>query len=208
MRDIRFTKQATKSLSWMPEDMSQLVLQKLERLASGPQPVQPRTTKGKKFPGRRLHVLDWHVLHETTRDRVIVLCCNHRPWRRCIEMSVQIIEKDRRPEWAVIPYEIYQVLVEDSEMLQDIRDYEIAKKAMESDEELIPSDVINAILTGEKPIKVWRKYRGMTQQQLASAAGITKAYLSQIETGKRTGTTDVLTNLAKALGLTLDDIVP
>jgi len=123
-------------------------------------------------------------------------------------MSVQIIEKDRRPEWAVIPYEIYQVLVEDSELLQDIRDYEIAKKAMESDEELIPSDVINAILTGEKPIKVWRKYRGMTQQQLASAAGITKAYLSQIETGKRTGTTDVLTNLAKALGLTLDDIVP
>ncbi|MFO8011510.1 MAG: helix-turn-helix domain-containing protein, partial [Dehalococcoidia bacterium] len=34
-----------------------------------------------------------------------------------------------------------------------------------------------------------------------------KAYLSQIETGKRIGTTDVLTNIAKSLGLTLDDIL-
>ena len=122
-------------------------------------------------------------------------------------MSIQIIERDRKPEWAVIPYEIYQVLVEDSEMLQDMRDYEVAKKAMESEEELIPSDVINAILTGERPIKVWRKYRGFTQQQLSNMAGITKAYLSQIENGKRTGTTDVLTNIAKSLGLALDDIV-
>ncbi|MFO8010749.1 MAG: helix-turn-helix transcriptional regulator [Dehalococcoidia bacterium] len=122
-------------------------------------------------------------------------------------MSVQIIEKDRKPEWAVIPYEIYQVLIEDSEMLQDIRDYERAKKAMESEEELIPGNVVNAILAGEKPLKVWRKYRGMTQQQLADMAGITKAYLSQIETGKRIGTTDVLTNIAKSLGLTLDDIL-
>jgi transcriptional regulator with XRE-family HTH domain len=47
----------------------------------------------------------------------------------------------------------------------------------------------------------------MTQRELADMAGITKAYLSQIETGKRTGTPDVLSKLAKALGLTLDEII-
>ena len=207
MMQILFTKQAIKSISWMQEDMADLVFEKLDRIANEPQTSSNHKGKVKKFPGRRLHVLDWHVIYELNGNRIIVLCCHHRPWRRCIEMSIQIIEKDRKPEWAVIPYEIYQVLVEDSEMLQDMRDYEVAKKAMESEEELIPSDVIDAILSGERPIKVWRKYRGFTQQQLASMTGITKAYLSQIETGKRTGTTDVLTNIAKSLGLALDDIV-
>ena len=191
----------------MPRDMVDLVFEKAERIATSPQTPENHKGKSKKFPGRRFHVLDWHVIYEINRNRVFILSCYHRPWRRCIEMSIQIIERDRKPEWAVIPYEIYQVLVEDSEILQDIRDYEAAKKAMESEEELIPSDVVNAILTGERPIKVWRKYRGFTQQQLSSMAGITKAYLSQIETGKRTGTTDVLTKIAKSLGLALDDIV-
>ncbi|MFO8101340.1 MAG: helix-turn-helix transcriptional regulator [Dehalococcoidia bacterium] len=121
-------------------------------------------------------------------------------------MTVQIIERDRRPEWAVLPYEMYQQLLDDAETLQDIRDYEIAKKSLQSEEELIPSNVTYAILDGEKPIKVWRKYRGMTQRELSDKVGITKAYLSQIETGKRAGTTDVLSKLAKALGLTLDEV--
>ncbi len=207
MYQILFTKQAYQAIGWMPEDMAQLVFRKLDRFTPDPNKLPEPPAKIPKFPGRRIHIYDWHVICQVHEDKLIVLCCHHRPWRRCIEMSVQIIEKDRKPEWAVIPYEIYQVLIEDSEMLQDIRDYERSKKAMESEEELIPGNVVNAILAGEKPLKVWRKYRGMTQQQLADMAGITKAYLSQIETGKRIGTTDVLTNIAKSLGLTLDDIL-
>ncbi len=122
-------------------------------------------------------------------------------------MNVQIIEKDGKPEWAVIPYETYQRLVEDAELLRDIRDYEGAKKAIEDGEELIPSKITYAILDGDNPIKVWRKYRQLTQQQLADQAGISKAYLSQIESGKRTGTTEVLSAIARALNLSLDDIV-
>ena len=38
----------------------------------------------------------------------------------------------------MILYETYQCLVENAEMLQDIRDYDEAKKAIESGEELIP----------------------------------------------------------------------
>jgi transcriptional regulator with XRE-family HTH domain len=47
----------------------------------------------------------------------------------------------------------------------------------------------------------------MTQAELAKAARISVPYLSQIETGNRVGTAEVLAAVAKALGLSIDDIV-
>jgi DNA-binding XRE family transcriptional regulator len=123
-------------------------------------------------------------------------------------MSIQVIERNGKPEWAVVPYETYVRLVEQSETLQDIRDYDSAKVALErGEEELIPSEVVYALLDGQNPIKVWQEYRGLTQQQLAEAAGISVPYLSQLESGKRKGSTEVLTAIAKILKLSLDDIV-
>jgi len=123
-------------------------------------------------------------------------------------MTIQIIERDGKPEWAVIPYETYLQLVEDAEMLQDIRDYDEAIAALErGEDELIPAEMVYAIADGANPIKVWREYRGLSQGQLAKIAEISPPYLSQIESGKRTGTTEVLSAIAKALNLSLDDIV-
>ncbi len=122
--------------------------------------------------------------------------------------NIQIIERDGKPEWAILPYEDYLKLLEEAEMLEDIRDYDAAKAELEKGEdELIPSEVVFAILDGENRIKVWREYRGLTQQQLADKVKISKPYLSQIETGKRTGTTDILSAIAKALNVSLDEIV-
>ena len=122
--------------------------------------------------------------------------------------KTQLIERNGKPEWAVLPYEEYLHLVEQSEMLEDIRDYDAAKAAIErGEDELIPSEVVFAILDGENPIKVWREFRDLTQQQLAEAVGISKPYLSQIETGKRRGTTEVITTIAKALDVSVDELV-
>ncbi|MFZ2097914.1 MAG: helix-turn-helix transcriptional regulator [Anaerolineales bacterium] len=122
--------------------------------------------------------------------------------------QVQIIKRDDKPEWAIIPYDLYLQLSEEAEMLQDIRDYDAVKDAIEhGDEELIPSQVTFAIMEGESPVKVWRKYRGLTQKQLAEDCSISAAYLSQIETKKRNGTMEVLMVIAKVLNVTLDDIV-
>jgi transcriptional regulator with XRE-family HTH domain len=57
-------------------------------------------------------------------------------------------------------------------------------------------------------IRVWRKHRHLIQEKLATEAAIAKSYLSQIETGKRSASVDVLCRLARALHLKLDDIVP
>jgi DNA-binding XRE family transcriptional regulator len=123
-------------------------------------------------------------------------------------MSIQVIERDGKPEWAIVPYEIYLQLVDQAEELQDIRDYDSAMTQLErSEEELIPSEVVYALADGQNTIKVWREYRGMTQQQLSEAARISVPYLSQLESGKRKGSTAVLNAIAKALKLSLDDIV-
>jgi DNA-binding XRE family transcriptional regulator len=122
--------------------------------------------------------------------------------------EIQIIERDGKPEWAVLPYEEYLQLIEQAELLEDIRDFDTISAAVErGEEELIPSEVVYAILDGENPIKVWREYRGLTQQQLAGKVKISKPYLSQIETGKRTGTTEILSAIAKALDVSLEEVV-
>ena len=127
--------------------------------------------------------------------------------------KIQLIERDGKPEWAVLPYDEYLRLVEQAEKLWKEQvisdsDYDAAKAAIErGDDELIPSEVVFAILDGENPIKVWREFRELTQQQLAETAGISKPYLSQIETGKRRGTTEVLATIANALNVSIDELV-
>lgn len=122
-------------------------------------------------------------------------------------MNVQVIEKNGQIEWVVIPYPEYQKLLAAQEMLADIRAYDEAKASLEAGQELIPSQVVYALLDGENPIRVWRVFRALTQQQLADKAEISKPYLSQLESGKRRGTTDVLKRIAEALGVSLEDLV-
>lgn len=124
-------------------------------------------------------------------------------------MNVQVIKQGDKPEWAIVPYDVYLQLLEKAEMLQDIGDYDAAKAALEQgDDELIPSEVIDAILDGENAIKVWRVYRGLSQGELAEQSGISVPYLSQLETNKRKGSFKVLSSIANVLDVSLDMIVP
>ena len=121
-------------------------------------------------------------------------------------MSVQLILKEGQPEYAVLPYDVYLRLVEDAEMLADVRDYDVAMERIAAGEELIPAEVGYGLLDGGNPIRVWREYRGLSQAELAAKAGISASYLSQLESGKRDGTVEVLSALAVELGVALDDL--
>ena len=48
----------------------------------------------------------------------------------------------------------------------------------------------------------------MTGEQLASKAGISRPYLTQIETGKREPMFPVMAKIARALDVSLDLLVP
>jgi DNA-binding XRE family transcriptional regulator len=122
--------------------------------------------------------------------------------------NVQIIEKDGHPEWAVIPYADYRRLVDLVADIEDARDINAFRTALsEGREDLVPGSVVTRILDGESPLRVWREYRGLTQQALADAANVGKSYISQIESGKKTGTADTLGRLARTLKIDLEDLV-
>ncbi len=123
-------------------------------------------------------------------------------------MSVQVINQNGKPEYAVLPYPDYLVLVEQAEMLNDIHSYDEAKKLIASgSEELIPASVVNALADGDNPIKVWREYRDLTQQKIAEEIGISVPFVSQLETGKRKASIDVLKKMALLLNVDIDDLV-
>ena len=73
-------------------------------------------------------------------------------------------------------------------------------------EELVPAAVVNALLDGANPVRVWRDYRGLSAKDLAQRADLAPAYLSQIETGKREGTVETLRKIAQVLNVTIDDL--
>jgi len=92
--------------------------------------------------------------------------------------------------------------------MQDFQEYDEIKAALvRGEEELVPAEVVYAMLDGEQPIKVWREYRNMTQEQLAQLVDISVPYLSQLETEKRTGSLKVIAAITKALDVSVDFLV-
>lgn len=55
-------------------------------------------------------------------------------------------------------------------------------------------------------LKRLRLEKGLTQEALAAACGITKVYLSEIERGKRDPSTSIALRLASALGVRVEDL--
>lgn len=124
-------------------------------------------------------------------------------------MSAQIIEREGKPEYAVLPYHEYLELLKLAEEVQDIKDAREAMREIASGEdEAIPSEVADRLLSEEEhPLKVWREYRGLTQEALGSAAGVGKSYISQIEAGSKAGSAKVLKALAAELRVDVDDLL-
>lgn len=108
--------------------------------------------------------------------------------------------------YALVPVAEYERLKRAAE---DIVDIKAANEALLGDRaDLIPAEVVHRIADGENPVRVWREHRGLKGVELARAAGISPAYLSEIETGKKDGTFRTMTAIGHCLGLPLDDLAP
>lgn len=122
---------------------------------------------------------------------------------------VQYLEKNGEPEYAVIPVDAYRQLLKQAEDAEDICAADKAMREIENGEdEIIPGSVVDALINGaDHPLRIWREYRGLTQDALAKKAGVGKSYISQIETGGREGSVSVYRGIAKALQVDIDDLV-
>lgn len=59
----------------------------------------------------------------------------------------------------------------------------------------------------EHPVKILRKFYGLTQEDLAIRAGISRSYLTEIETGAKEGSLKIMKSIALALDVDLGLLV-
>ncbi len=123
-------------------------------------------------------------------------------------MSVKILEANGKPAFAVLPYDEYKALLELAEDADDAATLvRFAKRYSRGEEETVPAEVVDRLLAGESPLRVWREHRGMSAVQLAEAVGITPAHVSKLESGKGDPSVAVLARLAKVLDASLEDLI-
>lgn len=103
--------------------------------------------------------------------------------------DVQIIKKDGKPAFAVIPYEEYLGLFPKDE------------------DAAVPHEVVGLIIKkGMNLVKAWRTHLGLTQREVAKRAGISQAALSQMEKSTNELRTKTLEKLAHAMNLSVEQL--
>ncbi|MGF9693040.1 helix-turn-helix transcriptional regulator [Rhizobium sp. 0TCS1.26] len=108
----------------------------------------------------------------------------------------------------IIDGETYVLVPEED--YEDLIDTIVAERIMarvRAGEETWPAELVYELFETDSRIRTFRTYRKMTVSELAEAAGISQPCLSEIESGKKTGSVDVLKRIASALKVDLDDIV-
>jgi len=100
-----------------------------------------------------------------------------------------------------------------SALLDQIEDLQASltldKARHEDDDGWTPGEVVNGVfLEGLHPVAAWRKYRGMTVRDLARASGVSAAYISEIESGKKPGSVSAYRSLSRSLDASLDSLIP
>lgn len=74
-------------------------------------------------------------------------------------------------------------------------------------ENALPDEVLNTLAARqEHPVKIIRTFRGLTQNELAKESGISRPYLTEIETGKKDGSLRAMKSIAQALGVSVGDL--
>ena len=76
------------------------------------------------------------------------------------------------------------------------------------EEELIPASVVDRLIDGEPPLRVWREFRNQSQAALARASGVNRIRIVDIEAGRSSGSVHTLRKLADALRVAVDDLIP
>lgn len=111
-------------------------------------------------------------------------------------------------EMVVLSRDDYDELLGKAELAEDMAAIaEYRRKQAAGEEEAIPQEFASRLIDGENPIRVYRELRGMTAKELAERIGMSSAFLSEIETGKKNGGNTTLKRIAHELKVTIDDVV-
>ena len=120
-------------------------------------------------------------------------------------------QKTPRGEVAIMPRKEYESLVaraaEADEDRGTARLVAQARDAIGAGAPILPKQVVDRLANGENPIRVIRDWRDVPQTYLSFKTGLSQGYISDVETGRRNGTTAALRLIADVLKVPLDLLV-
>src|ERR1019366_2665891 len=122
-------------------------------------------------------------------------------------MNVRFKKTDKG-EVAILPRKEYEMLAakaaEADENIGTARLVARARKEIAAGAPLIPKKIVDRIANGENALRVLREWRGETQLRISYLTNIGQGYLSDLENGRRKGTTAALKKIADAMNVPLD----
>lgn len=71
----------------------------------------------------------------------------------------------------------------------------------------VPHAVALAIINGKSPVLAYRQHHKLTLQELSAKTGLAVSYLSEIEHGRKAGSTAAMRAIANAFGTTIDALL-
>jgi DNA-binding XRE family transcriptional regulator len=118
--------------------------------------------------------------------------------------KVQIITDNKgSPVFAVVPWNEYERLRAGGGENAVL----IAAGNAARGEEAFPAAIAKRLAKGEPPVKVFREWRGLTQQDLSNKSDVANQYISQLERGVRNMGRAVAKKLAPALGVSMEALL-
>ena len=71
----------------------------------------------------------------------------------------------------------------------------------------LPIELVDRMIAGEHPVRIWREHRGLSLHELARRTKIPTSYLSEIENVKKPGSVAAYSAISRVLDVSLDDLV-
>lgn len=105
-------------------------------------------------------------------------------------INYQTIDEAGAPRYAVVP-------------IDDFRKLLAAAGAADA---TIPHAVVSATVDGASPLRAWREHLGLSQADIAAHMGITQPAYAQMEAGHDRLRKRTRDRIAKALGITADQL--
>jgi DNA-binding XRE family transcriptional regulator len=129
-----------------------------------------------------------------------------------VDISPKFINAEHGQELVVLTRaefdHLYALAAEAEEDAADIALYDARKAEMTTGiNNALPKEVSAMLLRGDRLMKAIRKWRGMTQTDLATKTGLTQGYVSDLESGRRAGTRETHVLIAKHLDVDPDWLI-
>jgi len=209
VKTIVLTPSAAKDLDALPRDGWEQVEAGLHRYAITGQ-GDVKALQGRD--GFRLRIGSYRVIFAEDATTILAIYIGRRarrPTRGTEAMSEpQIIRTPSGEELVVLPRAEYEALLEradhEAEDAEDVAIYDARKAELAAGGVVLPPEVSAAILRGDSRLKAIRKWRDETQLHLEFVTGIGQGYLSDLESGRRTGTPETIAKLAQALNVPVE----